>query len=347
MTPPFVVFSLPRSRSAWLSKFLSYGPFHCAHDELRHCRSLADVESWLAQPCTGTCETAASPFWRLLKPGVRVVTVTRPVDEVLASLRRGGLVFEDAVMRPVLRHHEAKLRQIAARLPDVLTVTFEALRDEATCARVFEHCLGLPHDSAWWQRWAGENVQRNMQEFLRYAIAYAPQTEALRRLARHEMMRRLHRPAVMDGVTFQREPLRRAFSDRDGIRLMSEECVMLGEQPEAWREMNIPMFQRLEARGNLHIYTARSNGRMFGYLVTALGEAFHARGQVEADQVSFFADPSWPGLGRKLQQASIEDLRARGVTRVLMFQPDQTRVGLVYRRLGAKQTGQRFVLELQ
>lgn len=36
----FVVFSMPRSRSAWLARFLSYGDWHCGHDEIRHFRSL-------------------------------------------------------------------------------------------------------------------------------------------------------------------------------------------------------------------------------------------------------------------------------------------------------------------
>jgi hypothetical protein len=346
MSVPFVVFAMPRSRSAWLSRYLSYGAWHVGHDELRYCRSLADVDSWLAQPCIGTVETTAAPFWRLLKPGTRVVTVHRPIEQVMASLWRGGLAFDGGVMRAVLEHAEAKLRQIAARLPDVVSVTFDELAYETTCQRVFEHCLGLPHDRAWWQHWQGINIQVSLGQTMRYYTAHAAQIEKLRRLAKHEVLRRFRRPVELNGVVFQQEPLAQAFSDPDGMRLMAEECVLLGEEPEAWRHMNIPLLERIEAKGNLHIYTARSNGRMFGYLVSAIGEAFHARDQSEADQVSFYADPTWPGLGRKLQHAAIEDLRAKGVDRVLMFQPDETRVGLVYRRLGARQTGQRFVLEL-
>src|SRR5215472_6751131 len=104
---------MPRSRSKWLSQFLGYGEWQCGHDELRHCRSLDDVRSWLSQPCTGTVETAAAPFWRLLRamaPGVRIVTVHRPVAAVAASLRRGGMQFEDCDMLPVLEHQAAKLR---------------------------------------------------------------------------------------------------------------------------------------------------------------------------------------------------------------------------------------------
>jgi len=341
----FVVFATPRSRTAWLARFLTYGAWLCGHDEVRHCRSLDDVRSWLAQPHTGTVETAVAPFWRLLPPDVRVVTVRRPVPEVVASLARSGVTFDPAVMTRLVERVERKLDQIEARVPGVLSVTYAELADEATCARVFEHCLGLPHEHAWWGAASAVNIQVNVPQMLRYFVAYAPQIEKLRRLARHEMLRTLRRPVELNGVTFQREPFAVAF--RDAERLMADECVMLGEYPEAWQHMNVPLLERLEAMGSLHVFTARSNGRMFGYLMSAIGEAFHARDQLEAEQVSFFADANWPGLGRKLQHASIDDLRAKGVQRVMMFQPDASRVGLVYRRLGAQQTGQRFVMELQ
>lgn len=344
----FVVFAMPRCRTKWLSVFLQYGPWVVGHDELRHCRSLDDVRSWFAQPNTGTVETAASGFWRLLErvaPGARVMTLRRPVPAVAASLARAGLVFDDRVMCALLERIERKLDQIEHRLPDVLALKYDDLADEVACARVFERCLQIPHDHGWWERVAPVNIQADLPRMVLYANAYASQTEKLRRMARHEVLRGFRRPIETEGVTFQQEALAQAF--RDGAQAMSDECMMLGEYPEAWQQMNIPLLERLEERGALHIYTARSNGRMFGYVVTALGEAFHARDQVEAEQVSFFADPSWPGLGRKLQHAAIEDLRGYGINRVMMFQPDETRVGLVYRRLGARQTGQRFVLELQ
>lgn len=335
---------MPRCRTKWLSVFLQYGDWQVGHDELRHARSLDDVTSWLAQPCTGTVETSAAPFWRLLPAGVRVVTVRRPVPDVVASIARAGIVFDAAVMTRVIEHHERKLDQIEARLPDVVAVRFEDLAVEATCARVFEHCIGLPHDPAWWRAVSAVNIQASIPLMLRYLAAHAPQVEKMRRLARHETLRRFRRPVELNGVTFQQEPLGVAL--RDAGLLMSDECVMLGEFPEAWRGMNVPLLERLDANGVLYVYTARSNGKMFGCLVSAIGESFYARDQLEAEQVWFFADPSWPGLGRKLQHAACDDLRARGVTRVLMFQPDETRVGLVYRRLGARQTGQRWVKEL-
>ena len=58
--PPFVVLSLPRSRSYWLSRYLSYGGWHCGHEEIRHARTLSDVRAWLARP---------APAQRKLRPG--------------------------------------------------------------------------------------------------------------------------------------------------------------------------------------------------------------------------------------------------------------------------------------
>lgn len=352
MTPapsPFIIFALPRSRTFWLSRFLNYGQWQCGHEELRHCRSLDDVRSWLSQPYTGTCETAATPFWRLLErfaPQARIVVVHRPVAAVAASLRAAGMRFEDARMLPVLERQAAKLRQIERRLPGVLSVRYEDLADEHVCAEIFQHCLGLDHDPEWWNALDGMNLQASVPHMLRYFIAHGMQMEKLARMAKHETMRGWRRPSELNGIVFQQEPLAQAFLDADGQRLMADEYATFGEDPEGWRSLNIPLLERLEASGSLHIYTARSNGRMFGYAVYAVGEAFYARDQLEAEHVAFFADAAWPGLGRKLQHHAIEDMRAKGVDRVLLFEPDTTRVGLLYRRLGAVQTGQRYVLEL-
>jgi hypothetical protein len=329
-----------------LATLLTYRDWQCGHDELRHCRSLEDVRSWLAQPLTGTVETGAAPFWRLLPEGVMAAVIRRPLDEVMASLARGGAAPFDVVrMAKLLGAQDAKLRQFAHRRPGVLQTTFAELGTEEGCARLFEHCLPYRHDSAWWQALSPVNLQVSIPHMRSYFLAHAPQIEKLRLLARHEMLRQFRRPVELDGIVFQQETLAEVMPDLGGPA--GDECVALGEAPEVWPQlMNMPLLRRLEAGGGLHIMTARSNGRMFGYLVSALGEAFHAEHQIEAEQAWFFADPSWPGLGRKLQHASIEDLRTKGVTRVMMLNLDGSRVGSLYRRLGARETGQRYVLEL-
>ena len=166
----FIVFALPRSRSKWLSVFLTYRDWRCEHEGLMFCDTLADVRAWLARPCTGTVETAAVPLWKLLEgcaPDVRVVTLRRPIPAVLASLRATGLRFDRGHMHRTLENAERRLDDIEAALPDALAVRFADLDDEATCARVFEHCLPYRHDPAWWRQLASQNIQVDMRQMAR------------------------------------------------------------------------------------------------------------------------------------------------------------------------------------
>src|SRR5262245_43830939 len=143
--PPFLVLGMPCSRLAWLSKFLSYGPWVCGHDEIRHCRTLEDVESWFMQPFIGSAETGAAEWWRLLPkyaPECRVVTIRRAVPEVVEDLIKLGITQSDrpGLMRS-LRSSEAKLNQLEKRLPRVISIQYEDLTDREFCRLVFEHCL--------------------------------------------------------------------------------------------------------------------------------------------------------------------------------------------------------------
>jgi hypothetical protein len=274
---------------------------------------------------------------------MRIVTVHRPVDEVMASLRRAGMAFDDAVLLPVLEHAEAKLRQIQRRLPNVLGVRFSDLADEACCREIWQHCLPYSFDPVWWSVWAPLNVQDPIQPMLRYAQAHMPQMEKLRAIAKHRLLADMQKPVALNGVTFQTEAFA-AFLE-DGQALMAEHFASLGERPDYWRTCNIPLFQDLDAGGALHVWTARSNGRMFGYLLTVLAPSFDNATEVNGEQIAFFADSAWPGLGQKLQRSSIEDLRARGVKRVTM-PVSVPRLDVLYRRLGAVPWPQTYGINL-
>ena len=85
---PFIVYALPRSRTKWLSRFLTYGGWTCWHDVAVGMRSMADVDRFFARPNTGTAETGAAPGWMLLAqrfPDMRVVVVRRPVRSTSPS----------------------------------------------------------------------------------------------------------------------------------------------------------------------------------------------------------------------------------------------------------------------
>jgi hypothetical protein len=348
---PFVIFALPRSRTAWLSRFLTYGDFFCGHEELRHCRSLDDVKTWFDQPCIGTAETAAAPFWRLLGKiaDAKILVVRRPVDEVVESLLAvPGLTFDRDVLRRSMEALDRKLDQIEARLP-CLSVRFEDLANEQACRSVFEHCLPYAFDRAHWERWADVNVQCNLPQMYRHFAAYRESLEKLALVAKHRTLADLaaHEPVAPDGITFQVEDFDTWVSD--AVPLFREHLIEVGESPENWRAKNIPLMRRIHEFGSMQIMTARCNGRMFGYLMTLIAPSLESEGLTSAVHTTFYASPEFKGLGTKLQRAALKALTGRGVGEV-HFQAgvrgSGERIETIYRRLGAEYGGKVFRLKL-
>jgi len=303
--------------------------------------------SWYAQPYVGSVETAAGPFWRLAPPG-RYVTLRRPLDAVLASLRRGGMMFDTDTMAAVLRHQERKLDQIEKRLPNVLRVTFDELAYEDACADIFEHCLGLDHDSAWWHELASVNIQISLPVMMRYYRAYLPQLDKLAKLAKHRAIAQM-RPngREYDGMDIGVEDFDTWYGD--ATALLAQHSVLVGEAPDYGEVANEPLGRRLDELGMLMVTTARSNGRLFGYLVTILSPSLEYRDRIIATHTTFYASPDAPGLGMRIQRVARDILRARGVSEVQMragIRGDGPRLGTLFRRLGAQEAGQLYRLAL-
>ncbi len=164
--PPFVILSLPRSRSAWLSHFLRYGGRTVGHDILIDCRSVADFPRAFEMGLDGTCETAAMLGWQLIRhlmPKARLITIHRPVAEVEKSLAAAGFPVDSEE----LEIREALLES-ASRAPGVRRFEYSALADPMVCKELFELALGprLEFDLAWWNYCAGVNIQVNAAERL-------------------------------------------------------------------------------------------------------------------------------------------------------------------------------------
>lgn len=350
----FVIFAMPRSRTAWLSRFLTYGEWFCGHEELRHVRTLDDVRSWFSQGQIGTAETAGAPWWRLLgrfAPYSPVVVVRRPVDEVVESLAKiPGLSFDRAWLERAMWRLDRKLDQVEARLPSVMSVRYEDLANEATCAGVFEHCLPYRHDPAHWARLAPVNIQANMPALVRYMDAYRPALEKIALVAKHQTiagMAMRPRPEP-DGVTFQTE----SFDDWlfAAERLIDDHLVVVGEAPGDWRGKNLPLMRTLYELGCMQMMTARCNGRMVGYLMTLISPSLKAPGITSGTNLTFYGSPDFPGIGMKLQRAAITALKARGVDDVFFeagLRGDGPRLAPMYRRLGAEDYGQVLRLNLK
>jgi hypothetical protein len=214
---------------------------------------------------------------------------------------------------------------------------------------VFEHCLPYRHDSRWWAHWAPQNLQIDMRAMVKYFRVFQPQIDKLTATARQQTIAgMMHGRGEIEGVTFQQEP----FDDfyRDGTQLFREHMAATGQDIEDYTRKNLSLMRRMEARGNLQVTTARSNGRMFGYLMAIVGESMDAVGLLEGMHMAFYASKEIPGLGLKLQRASIESLRSKGVGDLYFragTRGSGPRLGAMYRRLGAEDAGHLYHLRMK
>lgn len=346
--PPFVIFSLPRSRTAWLSRYLTYGPWVCGHEECRYWRTMEDVKSWFMQPFIGTCETEAMHFWRLLPrvaPEARVVTIRRPVQEVHDSLMRLNIGQGGPQLLRYLRNLDSKLDQIEHRL-GVMRIEFSDLVNEEACRLVFERCLGLEHNTVWWKRWSEINLQIDIQVRLRYMMTHLPQMVKMRDVAKYQVLVDLHSqhdPAPYGNLSIQEEPLEEVV--RDGKEMLEGHAFRAGGVRDDWKA-DLQTLENMNRLGLLQVMTARANGKLFGYLVTIM-DAPGMSPRV-ATQSEFYASSEWPGAGLKLQRAALAALAAKGVDQVFMRSGTGpgARIETLYKRMGAEPEGKLFKIRI-
>ena len=314
-----------------------------------------DVKIWLTQEWRGSAETALAPFWRLhtINPSLRIVTVRRPVAEIVKSLLAIDLSGVGAFSAPALEKNiarlDAKLTQLERRLPNVVSVKFHDLGNEETVRAIFAHCLPYAFDKEWWLLLRDQNLQCNMRAITRYAIAYKEPLQRMAATAAHQCRAQimLKPPKSREGVTIQQETF--ADWERDGVRLFEAHCVEVGESPDNWKNKNAPLMRKLYEAGALQITTARSNGRMFGYLVAIISPSLEKTNLLCGVHTTFYVSKDMPGLSLKLQRASIAAMSQKGVTQFVFHQgvrAEGPRMDVLYRRLGAEEFGHLFRLNL-
>lgn len=150
----FIVFTLPRSRSAWLSHLLS-----CGHDTALDSKSVADFLDRVDSR-GGTVETGAivgAHVIRELRPDINVAVIKRPVSEVMASLASIGIIPARGEIE-----HRAKLLDELARQVDVLALDWTALDDFEACDLLMQFCLGAPCPRGRFEHYSQFNIQLNI-----------------------------------------------------------------------------------------------------------------------------------------------------------------------------------------
>jgi len=190
----FIVHGLPRSRTKWLSKFLTYKDYTCTHEMAMTFREVDDFRNHFKENI-GSCETGVAQGWWMIQrvlPGIKTVVVKRPVEEVLQSLKAldlGPYSFFDWGRLEHLMHYGDKMLDQISNHPGVLTVQFKDLKRMETCASVFEHCLPYKFDIKHWSQLKNQNLQINFRELIRYRHAHKPEIDRFKRLCKQELIK--------------------------------------------------------------------------------------------------------------------------------------------------------------
>ena len=165
----FIIYCLPRSRSAWLAHFLNY-PFTrplqpVAHDVAPLCKSIEGfLKAYREEGMWGSVELSGMIGWQVIRkemPELKTVVMRRPLQEVYESLAGLGLQANLST----LAEFNALLDVIASQ-PGVYSINSSDLDAPIVGKWLFEYLLEIEFDFDWWYKMSQMNIQINMDEVM-------------------------------------------------------------------------------------------------------------------------------------------------------------------------------------
>lgn len=184
--PPFVILSLPRSRSLWLSKFLSYGGWTCHHDLVAKDPDIDKIFRILAEPMTSIADTGLGYGWKLIRrwfPAAKLVTIRRPVDEVRASMIAAGV--------PAGLAAGYDFAELDDRLDEAEdeggAESFQFHELDRDIERLWAATIGGGFNHRWFEFWRGRNEQIDMRHRLEVLAENHHRLKALRHVVREHL----------------------------------------------------------------------------------------------------------------------------------------------------------------
>ncbi len=161
---PFFITGLPRSRTAWLSAYLSMGDTLCYHEPLKQITELDDLRGLLDSPYYDFIGAADSGLgfhldWVTEHLACPVLIVERPRAQVEASIQRMGLPATN-----YCELLEKELRRFSGHTA-VMRVPFEKLSDRRVMEKVFWHLMpGRDFDEVRFRQFCAYNIQVDPKE---------------------------------------------------------------------------------------------------------------------------------------------------------------------------------------
>lgn len=114
-------------------------------------------------------------------------------------------------------------------------------------------------------------------------------------------------------------------------------------------ELNSRLCEAMDNAGVLLMVVAREQQKIVGYCIWTIGETLEHRGELAAELKPWYVVPEKRGgaLALKLLRRSLEELRTRKVTRVLLHHWGNEKLGELFVHLGARPLEWVFELELE
>ncbi|SRR6266481_207972 len=158
LTKDFLICSYPRSRTLWLSKFLTRsGACFCAHEATEFAASSTEfwanadkVRAETGWPIFGNSDSAnifVLPALLAARPMTKVLWIERPITEVKRSMIRAGFELADSTAE--------KLVYLRGRYQELFdyVITYKNLADLDYCRWLWDYLLGAhaSFEYGWWQ----------------------------------------------------------------------------------------------------------------------------------------------------------------------------------------------------
>lgn len=135
----YMITGTPRSMTGWLAVLMNGDGSSCRHEWLAECDTEDDISGARVDGMvSGISDTCGFMFPNIAR---RVVVVTRPIEQVNASLeKRFGLSVDMSVFSDLITKTEG------------LHIFFSDLKDRDVIARIWDYCTdGLPFPDNRWQ----------------------------------------------------------------------------------------------------------------------------------------------------------------------------------------------------
>ena len=165
----YILLTKPRSRSYWLSKFLTYKDCKVEHDFSLYCSSIKELISTMP---TAIVDTGLVIKWEELLPFKNnIILIERENGPIISSCKKLGLELNSFFWNGIESFEKAKKH--------FEVIPYSDLETKETCRYLFEKITKYSFDIAHWNYFKEKNIQKDISAFQQEARKYLKNIELL------------------------------------------------------------------------------------------------------------------------------------------------------------------------